>query len=235
MVHIPVNYDVDYRQRLPLDRCSWCAVAKPTLTAKNVDPPISIGNGYVLIWATYTCTSCHHIILAHFTCSSMYVDLNKQIDQKVVMLKTLQYFPSDKNEIDAAIPADIADLMADAIEIKNRPRPCSVACGTAVEAMLKTKSLTNGNLSDRINEAVEKHIITKDMGDWAHHIRLERNANTHEPLGESFTTDDSNRCIDFMVTLADILFVFPARVTRGINAVTQSETTSDTPDDKAQD
>lgn len=59
------------------------------------------------------------------------------------------------------------------------------------------------------------------MAKWAHHIRLERNDGTHKPLAPASTIEEAKLCIDFTLSLAEILFVLLSKVTRGIQ---QAET-----------
>ena len=40
-------------------------------------------------------------------------------------------------------------------------------CASAVDAMLKEKGHQDGTLNQRINKAVEDHLLTQEMGDWA--------------------------------------------------------------------
>lgn len=88
---------------------------------------------------------------------------------------------------------------------------------SAVDAMLKAKGLKEGHLYARIDNAAENHLITKDVARWAHQVRLDANEQRHvdeeAPLP---TLEDAKRCLDFALALADILFVLPASVTRGI-------------------
>jgi hypothetical protein len=54
------------------------------------------------------------------------------------------------------------------------------------------------------------------VGDWAHDVRLDANDQRHADLAAIPPTfEDAKRCLEFAKALADILFVLPARVTRG--------------------
>ena len=85
--------------------------------------------------------------------------------------------------------------------------------------MLKAKKLVNGPLYLRINEAKDTHLITPDMADWAHDVRLDANDPRHADLNQPHHTPQSaERAVDFAVALAEALFVLPSRVQRGRNA-----------------
>ena len=90
-------------------------------------------------------------------------------------------------------------------------------CASAVDAMLKDKGLKDGNLKTRIDQAAERHLITIDMTRWAHQVRLDANDQRHaDEAADLPTQEDARRSLTFALALAEVLYVLPARVTRGI-------------------
>jgi hypothetical protein len=87
-------------------------------------------------------------------------------------------FP-DVATIDDALPERAANYLQQAIDSRHAPDGAAMLTGSAVDAMLKAKGLTKGSLYDRINEAVEKQLLTQDMADWAHEVRLGSNRPRH--------------------------------------------------------
>jgi len=88
---------------------------------------------------------------------------------------------------------------------------------SAVDAMLKEKGLKDGRLYERIHDAVKQHLISEDMAQWAHQVGLDPNDPRYVDERASMPSpEDARRGLNFAVTLADILFVLPGRVTRGI-------------------
>ena len=88
---------------------------------------------------------------------------------------------------------------------------------SAVDAMLKAKTYRDGSLYSRIEKAVSDHLITDDMGTWAHEVRLD--ANEQRQADEDFEIpdeEDAKRVIEFTKALALFLFVLPKMVKRGI-------------------
>jgi hypothetical protein len=60
------------------------------------------------------------------------------------------------------------------------------------------------------------------MGDWAHHVRLEANDQRHADKNAGFPTQEqAEQSIEFTEALAEILFVLPSRVRRGIDRALQ--------------
>jgi len=91
---------------------------------------------------------------------------------------------------------------------------------SSVDAMLKAKGYTDGSLYSRIDQAAKDNLITKDMAAWAHEIRLEANGQRHADAGAALPTgNDAVRVIEFAEALGQFLFVLPARINRGLQAL----------------
>jgi hypothetical protein len=79
------------------------------------------------------------------------------------------------------------------------------------------KGYEKGALNGRIKEAVDAGVLTTEMGEWAHHVRLEANDQRHADKNAGFPTQEqAEQSIEFTEALAEILFVLPSRVKRGI-------------------
>jgi hypothetical protein len=82
--------------------------------------------------------------------------------------------------------------------------------------MLKNKGYKDGSLYSRITKAVSEHLITQEMGLWAHEVRLESNEQRHaDEQYQLPIPQEAQVCIDFTLALGEFLFVLPNRVTRG--------------------
>jgi hypothetical protein len=88
---------------------------------------------------------------------------------------------------------------------------------SSIDAMLKQKGLVDGSLYGRIEKAASDHLITQDMAQWAHAVRLDANDQRHADADEWISSaTDAKRCIDFATALAEFLFVLPSKVHRGL-------------------
>jgi len=122
----------------------------------------------------------------------------------------------DSNGFSGDIPEEPLDYLKQAAETLSSPRASVLMSAGAIDAMLKAKGLADGKLYPRIERAVEQHLLTPEMGEWAHDVRLDANEQRHADVKAiPPTTEDARRCLEFAKALADILFVLPARVTRG--------------------
>jgi hypothetical protein len=55
------------------------------------------------------------------------------------------------------------------------------------------------------------------MAKWAHQVRLDANDQRHADEAAPLpTTAEAERCFKFAMALAEVFFVLPSRVTRGI-------------------
>jgi len=114
------------------------------------------------------------------------------------------------------VPSRIRDYLQQAIDTTHAPAGSLMLTASAVDAMLKHRGYTEGSLYSRIEKAADQHLITQDMAEWAHEVRLDANDQRHADLTAPLPTEqDAKRSIDFAMTLAQILFVLPARAKRG--------------------
>jgi hypothetical protein len=131
---------------------------------------------------------------------------------------TAQY-PKSEALDHSAIPSRALEYLNQAIESIHSPAASVVVAASAVDALLKAKGYNNGNLYSRINQAVNDHVITKEMGEWAHEVRLDANDQRHVDDSAPLPTGpDAQRVIDFAKALAQFLFVLPAMVDKGRHA-----------------
>lgn len=105
------------------------------------------------------------------------------------------YFPERAGtSFSDAVPEVIRRVMPDLLEDVSRRRNAAaslVTCGAIIEVALKElekraeldlgRKLT---LVDRIDRLRKEGVITSAIADWAHEIRLDRNAGAHELVGD---------------------------------------------------
>jgi hypothetical protein len=158
------------------------------------------------MWLTYICSTCGKGVLAG-------AKINPDNTQERVGL-----FPTPRT-VSEDVPNTARNYLLQAIRSLSTPDGAVMLAASSVDAMLKAKKLVNGSLNLRINEARDTHLITPDMADWAHEVRLDANDSRHADLNQPHHTPQSaERTVEFAVALAEALFVLPARVQRGRNA-----------------
>jgi len=195
---------------LPLDRCPHCGIGRPRISLVHATSTSPYGGGQRW-WKVYQCSTCGGVVTAE-----------SLIENGPV--RTI--FPQGRT-IDESIPDRARRHLREAMDTLSSPSASIVASASAVDAMLKARNYRDGSLYARIDQAAAAHLITSDMALWAHQVRLDANDQRHADEDAPFPEiSDAQRCLDFAMALAEILFVLPSRVTRGIQASASSSSSS---------
>lgn len=200
-------------RQLELKTCPHCGIAKPLLSAvalgiggKSTVYQTSKKDGHTLCWSLYQCSSCGQMVLARSSNTTSVGVIKRHVDG---------IWPSQVT-VEEAVPAKAKILLEQAISSVHAPAGAVMLCASAVDAMLKEINLKDGSLYARINKAVEQHLITPQMASWAHEVRLDANDQRHVDENAVLPSSaDALRLIDFVVALAEYLFVLPARIQKG--------------------
>lgn len=188
---------------LDLPRCPHCGVDAPHL---QFNQQFQLGDykGATRYWCAYSCRRCAGLVIAEG------VNWNQPV---------LKVFPNTTQDVSDDIPERARSYLIQAMDSVKSPSGAVMLAASAVDAMLKAKSLKTGSLYERINQAAAQHMITPDMAQWAHDVRLDANDQRHADDSAPLPGPaDATRCIEFAVALAQVMFVLPARVQRGIQS-----------------
>jgi hypothetical protein len=129
-------------------------------------------------------------------------------------LELLALYPSIET-VDVELPQKARTYLRQAIASLHAPDGAAMLAGSAVDAMLKAKGLESGSVYSRIDEAVRQNILTREMGDWAHEVRLGSNRPRHADEQDPHVThEEAKQSIEFTKTLGVVLFVLPSRVAK---------------------
>lgn len=184
-----------------LARCPHCRVDHPNLLVRATINTTAHTGANKRIWKVYACSRCGGVVIASSNADN---GLAKEI------------YP-DLLTANEAIPEPARAYLNQSIDSLHAPAGSVMLAASSVDAMLKAKSYKIGSLYSRINKAVENHLITQEMAQWAHEVRLDANDQRHVDEGASLpTADDAKRCIDFTLALGEFLFVLPSRVQLGL-------------------
>lgn len=210
---------MEHGNQLKLDACPYCGIANPNLY------PWGAHNGASLFdttaadgknnrrWGTYRCASCGGVILA----AARVISSTLPVGQAFLQVSPIDLILPKPRIIPAEIPDRARAYLVDAAKTLAAPAASLMVSASAVDSMLKAKGYKDGNLYNRINQAADDHVVTKEMAEWAHHVRLEANGQRHADDEETIPTKvEAERSLEFALALAEFLFVLPARVTRGL-------------------
>ncbi len=118
--------------------------------------------------------------------------------------------------ISDAIPERAREFLRQATASLHAPAGALMLTASAVDAMLKDKGYKTGVLNGRIKAAATEHLITSEMADWAHEVRLDANEQRHADEDAPLPTqEDAQRSLEFAQALGQFLYVFPAMVAAG--------------------
>ncbi len=185
-------------ESLALERCPHCGIDRPHLGRASQLQTHNV-SGNARSWSIYSCSRCGGVVVAGGTKEGSRAD---------------EIYPRPAT-VDATLPERARAFLTDAQNSQHAPSASIMASASAVDAMLKELGLKRGKLYTRIGQAEKRHLITKDMAEWAHEVRLDANDQRHaDEAAEHPTLEDAGRTLDFARALGDFLFVFPARVRR---------------------
>ena len=187
------------KSTLDLPRCPHCGVAKPLLSACGLDHESKQGSG---IWSAYVCSRCNNVVTAN---GDVVAGLGAVANAT---------FPSVKvaNE---ELPESAKNYLTQAYRtIGDAPDAAVMVASSAVDAMLKDKGFDGDeSLHKRINLAVDAGLLTKTMGDWAHHVRFMSNFPRHvDENVPHFSSQQAQITVNFAEALGEFLYVLPSRM-----------------------
>lgn len=192
---------MEFGNVLKLKRCPHCSIASPSIKKIQSFQTTDANGRRTRNWNVYFCNTCGGII----TCSQ---SENLRIVDEI--------FPGTKT-VDSSIPEKAREFLSQSIESIHAPSGSIMLAASSIDAMLKEKGYKEGSLFKRIDEAVNNHLITKGMSDWAHQIRLEANDQRHADEDALLPTEkDAKRILEFALALAEFLYVLPSRIIKGI-------------------
>jgi hypothetical protein len=156
------------------------------------------------------CDHCHQLVY-------VVLEADQTIGgEKVASEKIKDYYPKRMPKLEDSIPKNVADDYLESIrcfDIEANKASASM-CRRALQSSVIDKGAKKGRLADQIDELFEKEVITKDIKDWAHEIRLTGNVGAHpdEDGLQSVKPEEANELIDFMEQYLNYVYVLPAKV-----------------------
>ena len=200
-------------EQLNLSRCPHCSADKPSLLKVFENTSANYQGGNPRCWRIYCCRGCGGYILASA------INYNQEI---------IEVYPKSE-EVDETIPDVAREYLKQAVSSLNAPAGAIMLCASSIDAMLKNKEYIEGSLYSRIDQAKNDNLITENMAEWAHEVRLDANDERHADKNHSLPVeDDAKRVIEFTISLAEFLFVLPSKVRRGIEDARNIEENSNT-------
>lgn len=138
--------------------------------------------------------------------------LNRRLNEDGVTVEL--FLPPPVRDLPAHLPEDVARAMRQAetnFHAQNCEEPAAVFYGRTIELAVKARYPdVSGGLFERIAKLAERNVIPQAMADWAHEVRLIRNAGAHE--GEPVQREDLIAARDFTDAFLRYLITMPEMV-----------------------
>ncbi len=186
-------------------RCPHCSIATPLLTRIQTGTfEMTASDGVKTKWCAYACSYCGGWITAKAA-------ENDSLGNPLAV----QIFPRPRVAHDD-LPPVVRRFLQQAFDTSHAPDAAAVMAGSAVDAMLKELGLRDGSLYSRIDQALQKNMLTQAMADWAHEVRLGSNRPRHADADRPHVTEaEARQSVEFADALGNFLFVLTARIERG--------------------
>ena len=185
------------------ERCPRCGVSVPNLV--EIEKFIKGPNHRV--YRVLQCNRCHDCVLVQVE-----TDAKKQLPHTW----TIDNIYPEVSGVPSEFPERAKKYFEQALNSLVAPDGCVMLCGSAVDAMLKDKKLLDGSVYNRIDEAVKIGLLTAEMAEWAHAVRLGANRPRHADNEDPHVTPaEAENAIEYVKTLGHILYVLPKMVADG--------------------
>lgn len=180
----------------------------------NYDPD------YAEVWfAIFKCDSCGYATLGM-------IDYHFSL-LEVAASQAQEDFLNDSEEItwipEAAVGMEYEDVPTEIASVASEAYSCcSIAAyraavlmaRTVLEATAKNKGVTSGSLYEKIDELAAKTIITRQLAQEAHEIRLLGNDMAHGDLNTPVSKEDAEEILDFLDSVLDYVYQQPIAIER---------------------
>jgi hypothetical protein len=211
-----------FTRTLPLAKCPHCKIANPNIAQLTEMKIVTDIYNQHQAWQLYYCASCASGIIA-----------GGKYNIERTAMHVNQIHPSPPDDLSEHIPKVAREYLTEARNGLHNSRSSIMASSTSIDAMLRDvlqdKGADGDTLYKRIKNAVKENILSEEMSNWAHQVRLNGNEQRHLE-DKSPALKDAQDCLDYAMMLAEILFVIPKRVQAGIDKTKTEET--ETEEDK---
>lgn len=194
-------------------RCPRCNVSFPSFRILGKFNQVSLEkqgqSGWHYYSGLYKCTTCDRCVVAES------VDTSSGTSSQILVEHLLPL----PDSIDPLIDGKSFQFLSDALASLNAPTASIMASCSAIDAMLKDRGIGRRNddgkersLHGRLKDAVSEGVLTQEMADWGHRIRLDANDQRHaDEEAELPTSKKASEILDLAKGLAEVLFVLPAK------------------------
>lgn len=129
---------------------------------------------------------------------------------------TTDQYPKRTPKLHQSIPKEVGDDYVEAATCFDAKanKASAAMCRRALQTSVLEKGVTKGRLVDQIDELYKSQIITKDIKEWAHEIRLTGNLGAHpdEDGLADITQKDAEELLKFIEEYLNYVYIMPFKV-----------------------
>ena len=148
------------------------------------------------------CNSCKFFFLVRRNVSGYIIDIHPKTLPKPIKEKTPDFLKRDLEE--AYLCFSVNAYRATGVMARRALQLCCI----------KKEAPANKSLRDQIQWLLEKQVITKDLNEWAHEVRLTGNDSAHPPKDINKDTpishEDAEDILNLLEQFIDTLYIAPA-------------------------
>lgn len=138
------------------------------------------------------------------------ITFNNHFDMHKEQFKEIDFYPRPPDsEIPDHMPANVHQYFSEAVtNVTTGPNAAGAMFRKSLDVGLKYVDPDgSGNLIGRIEGAAERGLLTENLAEWAHHIRMEGNDAAHDE--DPFTSDEAKDLHRFTELVMMYLFTLP--------------------------
>lgn len=130
--------------------------------------------------------------------------------------KIVDMYPKRIPQIDKSIPLTVASDFIEAAKCFDNEcfKASASMCRRALQSSVFQKGANGRDLIDQIDDLYSKGIITSDLKDWAHEIRITGNTGAHPDKDglKDVGQDEAREILDFMESYLNYVYTMPSKV-----------------------
>ena len=204
------SYNLTNNKLDGVQRCPHCGVASPNLSLIHA---VRLKRRS---WSMYFCESCHSGVMVE----------SGEHDHNSVPDFVERVYPPIRSASDD-LPEKPRRYLSQALSSLHNPDGAVMLLGATMDAILKDKGYSTGSVYARIDEAKAANLLTEDMAEWAHAVRLGSNRPRHADADDGHVTStEAEQALEYVQTLVQLLYVLPKRIATGRSAIDAASRTT---------
>lgn len=195
--------------------CPYCKVL-----SRFVDTGKSVFDENRGVWSILECVGCKGPVLAIYKWTGSYALESNEVGVPVVEPRPVGVFPESEPSVHESIPHSVAEDYRESMVCYNAGawKGTVILCRRALQGSVVDKGAdVEKMLRDQIDELASRQILTPDISNWAHTIRLLGNDGAHPYKKGSLanvTKSEADEMLKFMESYLKYVYEMPYEVAK---------------------